>query len=157
MKSTLSITSRQLMLRELHDYLMIALGLLFYAIGWTVFLLPNDITTGGVPGIASIVYWATGLNVQYTYFAINGGLLIASLIVLGWKFSVKTIFAVFVMTTILPIIQNATAGLHLLGNQPFMWYGYYCCHYQQIQGYYSGTCHSDDGYDHYFFQLFCPA
>ena len=120
MKSTLSITSRQLMLRELHDYLMIALGMLFYAIGWTVFLLPNDITTGGVPGIASIVYWATGLNVQYTYFAINGGLLIASLIVLGWKFSVKTIFAVLVMTTILPIIQSATAGLHLLGNQPFM-------------------------------------
>lgn len=82
MKPTLSITSRQLMLREMHDYLMIALGMLFYAIGWTVFLLPNDITTGGVPGIASIVYWATGINVQYTYFAINGGLLIASLIVL---------------------------------------------------------------------------
>ena len=119
MKPTLSITSRQLMLREMHDYLMIALGMLFYAIGWTVFLLPNDITTGGVPGIASIVYWATGINVQYTYFAINGGLLIASLIVLGWKFSVKTIFAVIVMTTILPIIQSATSNLHLLQDQPF--------------------------------------
>lgn len=120
MRPSLSVTSRQLMWREMHDYLMIALGMLSYAIGWTVFLLPNDITTGGVPGIASIVYWATGLNVQYTYFAINGGLLIASLIVLGWKFSVKTIFAVMVMTTILPIIQGATAGLHLLANQPFM-------------------------------------
>lgn len=120
MKPTLSITSRQLMLREMHDYLMIALGMFFYAIGWTVFLLPNDITTGGVPGIASIVYWATGINVQYTYFAINGGLLIASLIVLGWKFSVKTIFAVIVMTTILPIIQSATSNLHLLQDQPFM-------------------------------------
>ena len=120
MKPTLSITSRQLMLREMHDYLMIALGMFFYAIGWTVFLLPNDITTGGVPGIASIVYWATGINVQYTYFAINGGLLIASLIVLGWKFSVKTIFAVIVMTTILPIIQGATSNLHLLQDQPFM-------------------------------------
>ena len=108
------------MLREMHDYLMIALGMFFYAIGWTVFLLPNDITTGEVPGIASIVYWATGINVQYTYFAINGGLLIASLIVLGWKFSVKTIFAVLVMTTILPIIQSATSNLHLLQDQPFM-------------------------------------
>lgn len=120
MKPTLSVTSRQLMWREMHDYLMIALGMLFYAIGWTVFLLPNDITTGGVPGIASIVFWATGINVQYTYFAINGGLLIASLVVLGWKFSVKTIFAVLVMTTILPIIQGATSGLHLLHDQPFM-------------------------------------
>lgn len=120
MKPTLSVSSRQLMWREMHDYLMIALGMLSYAIGWTVFLLSNDITTGGVPGIASIVYWATGLNVQYTYFAINGGLLVASLIILGWRFSVKTIFAVFVMTTILPIIQGATAGLHLLYDQPFM-------------------------------------
>lgn len=120
MKPTLSITSRQLMLREMHDYLMIALGMTLYAIGWTVFLLPNDITTGGVPGIASIVFWATGINVQYTYFAINGALLIASLIVLGWKFSVKTIFAVMVMTFILPIIQGATSDLHLLNDQPFM-------------------------------------
>lgn len=120
MKPSLSVSSRQLMWREMHDYLMIALGMCLYAIGWTVFLLPNDITTGGVPGIASIVYWATGINVQYTYFAINGGLLIASLVVLGWRFSVKTIFAVIVMTTILPIIQTATAGLHLLQAQPFM-------------------------------------
>ena len=38
---------------------MIALGMIMYGIGWTVFLLPNDITTGGVPGIASLVYFAT--------------------------------------------------------------------------------------------------
>lgn len=120
MKPTLSISSRQLLLREMHDYLMIALGMLSYAAGWTIFLLPNDITTGGVPGIASIVYWATGLNVQYTYFAINGALLVASLLVLGWKFSVKTIFAVLVMTLVLPVIQGAAAGLHLLHDQPFM-------------------------------------
>ena len=62
MKSTLSISSlsRQVLLRETRDYLMIALGMILYGIGWTVFLLPNDITTGGVPGIASIVFWATG-------------------------------------------------------------------------------------------------
>ena len=53
MKSTLSISSlsRQVLLRETRDYLMIALGMILYGIGWTVFLLPNDITTGGVPGI----------------------------------------------------------------------------------------------------------
>ena len=51
MKSTLSISSlsRQVLLRETRDYLMIALGMILYGIGWTVFLLPNDITTGGVP------------------------------------------------------------------------------------------------------------
>ena len=120
MESVFITTRKQRIIREMRDYMMIALGMLMYSIGWTVFLLPNDITTGGVPGIASIVYWATGVNVQYTYFAINGALLVASLIILGWKFSVKTVFAVFTMTTILPIIQGATAGLHLLHDQPIM-------------------------------------
>ena len=71
MKPTLLVTSRQVMFREMKDYLMIALGMILYGIGWTVFLLPNDITTGGVPGIASIVFWATGFPVQYTYFLIK--------------------------------------------------------------------------------------
>lgn len=52
--------------------------MILYGIGWTLFLLPNDITTGGVPGIASIVYFATGFPVQYTYFAINAVLLMVS-------------------------------------------------------------------------------
>ncbi len=54
------------------------MGMILYGIGWTLFLLPNDITTGGVPGIASIVYFATGFPVQYTYFAINAVLLMVS-------------------------------------------------------------------------------
>ena len=118
MKSTLSISSlsRQVLLRETRDYLMIALGMILYGIGWTVFLLPNDITTGGVPGIASIVFWATGFPVQYTYFLINAVLLMLALKILG----IKTIFAVFTLTFFLSLIQELTAGMHLLQDQPFM-------------------------------------
>lgn len=98
MKATETSPLRQNMLREMKDYLMIALGMIMYGIGWTVFLLPNDITTGGVPGIASIVYFATGFPVQYTYFGINVLLLLLAIRILGWKFSIKTIFAVFTLT-----------------------------------------------------------
>ena len=110
MDSVFITTRKQRVIRELRDYMLIALGMLMYAIGWTVFLLPNDLPSGAVPGIASIVYWATGLPVQYTYLGINGVLLILSLVILGWKFSVKTIYAVFVLTSILPIIQDLTGG-----------------------------------------------
>ena len=71
MKTAIPKPSKQSIIREARDYVMIAIGMILYGIGWTVFLLPNDITTGGVPGIASIVYWATGFPVQYTYFSIN--------------------------------------------------------------------------------------
>ena len=99
---------------------MIALGLILYGIGWTVFLLPNDITTGGVPGIASIVYFATGFPVQYPYFSINLILLLLSIRILGWKFSIKTVFAVFTLTFFLSIIQRLASGVVLLHDQPFM-------------------------------------
>ena len=68
MKQTLSIKSNLFMVRELRDYLGIALGMILYGIGWTVFLLPNDLPSGAVPGIASIVYWGTGLPVQIHLF-----------------------------------------------------------------------------------------
>ena len=94
--------------------------MIFYGIGWTVFLLPNDITSGGVPGISSIVYWATGIPVQYTYFVINAVLLALALRILGFKFCIKTIFAVFTLTFFLSIIQKLAEGTHLLADQPFM-------------------------------------
>lgn len=120
MKPSLLITSKQVMFREMRDFMMIALGMILYGIGWTVFLLPNDITTGGVPGIASIIYFGTGFPVEYSYFAINFVLLLFSLKILGLKFSLKTIFAVFTLTFFLSVIQKFTAGLTLLHDQPFM-------------------------------------
>lgn len=106
--------------RSIRDYIMIALGMLFYGIGWTVFLLPNNITTGGVGGVASIVYWGTGISVQFTYFAINATLLVVALRVLGWKFCVKTVYAVIILTLLLGILPELTKDSHLLADQPFM-------------------------------------
>ncbi|WP_308777379.1 YitT family protein [uncultured Bacteroides sp.] len=105
--------------RETKDYVMIALGMLTYGIGWTVFLLPNDIPSGAVPGIASIIYWATGFPVQYTYLIINFLLLLLALKILGLRFCLKTIWAVAVLTLLLAVIQEVVKG-SLIHDQPFM-------------------------------------
>ena len=57
-----NLTNKQVLFREAKDYVMIALGMILYGIGWTIFLLPNDITTGGVPGIASIVFFCNQIT-----------------------------------------------------------------------------------------------
>ena len=75
--------SKATFLTELRDYVMIFIAMMSYCIGWTIFLLPNDITTGGVPGISSIIFWGAGIPVQWTYFAINAFLLMAALRILG--------------------------------------------------------------------------
>ena len=46
--------------KSVQDYVMIAIGMISYAIGWNVFLLPTNVTASGLPGISSIIYWATG-------------------------------------------------------------------------------------------------
>lgn len=109
----------QQLLREAKDYLLIALGMIMYAIGWTVFLLPNNLPSGAVPGIASVVYWATGFPVQYTYLIINFSLLAIALKILGLKFCIKTIFAVAILTFATPIFQHFVTG-SLISDQPFM-------------------------------------
>lgn len=107
-------------INELRDYLMITIAMVSYCIGWNVFLLPNNITTGGVPGISSVVYWGTGIPVQVTYFVINAFLLVAALRILGWKFCVKTIYAVVVLTSLTALARHNLADTHLLSDQPFM-------------------------------------
>lgn len=119
MNPALPATRKQKIFREVRDYLMIALGLILYGIGWTGFLLPSGIPSTAVPGIASIIYWGTGFPVQYSYLIINFLLLLLALKILGLKFCLKTIFAVVTLTAILSVIQEVVTG-PLIHNQPFM-------------------------------------
>ncbi len=91
--------------RESKDYLAITFGLVCYAIGWVAFLLPYQITTGGVSGIAAIIYYATGVEMQYSYFIINAVFLGFALKILGPKFSLKTVYAIFMLTFLLWFFQ----------------------------------------------------
>lgn len=114
-------TSGKSIYRTVRDYVIIAIAMIMGMIGLNLFLVPNEITMGGTMGIAEIVYWGTGIQTQYTYFAINAALLIAALKVLGWRFCVKTVYAVVVFTVASSVFQwLGFANVHLLADQKFM-------------------------------------
>lgn len=98
--------TRQEFLYEVKDYVNITLGLLLYTFGFTLFLLPYQIVTGGISGIGAIVFYSTGFPVQYTFFIINAVLIVLALKILGWKFLTKTIYATFMLTLFLQIFQD---------------------------------------------------
>ena len=92
--------------REVKDYGFITLGLVLFAFGWTVFLLPYQIVTGGVTGVAAIIYYATGVEIEISYFIINALLLVVGLRSLGFKFLMKTIYAIFMISFLLWLFQE---------------------------------------------------
>lgn len=111
--------------QESRDYFLITIGLVCYAVGVTLFMLPYEITTGGVAGVALIIYYATGLEVQVSYLAINVTLLVFAVKILGWKFCFRTIYGVAMLTVLLWGLQrlaedNAGQLPLLVGDQRFM-------------------------------------
>lgn len=81
------------------EYGAITLGLLAYSLGWTIFLLPNNLVGGGVSGFSAILYYATNIPMGYTYLVINVILLLIAVKILGTGFGGKTIYAI-VMTSV---------------------------------------------------------
>lgn len=112
--------SKKVLYRETLDYIMIAIGCISYSIGWTIFLLPNDISTGGVAGLSSIVFWAFNIKVSYTYFSLNALLLVVALKTLGWRFCVKTIYGVIVMTISVGLLREYVPDPTIMKGEPFM-------------------------------------
>jgi len=92
-------------IHNVRTYFMIAFGLLVLSVAWTAFLLPHQISGSGVTGIGAIVFYATGIPMGYTYFAINVLLMIIALKSLGTSFCIKTIYGVVLSAVMLTILQ----------------------------------------------------
>lgn len=88
---------------DVHDYVFITLGLLLYSIGLVCFILPYDLVTGGLAGAGTVVYYATGFPVENTILIVNVILLAIAVKVLGWRFCVKTIYAVFMLSFLIRV------------------------------------------------------
>lgn len=88
------------------EYALVTLGVVSYAIGWTIFLLPNNLIGGGVSGFASILYYATGIQMGITYLVLNVILLLIGTKILGTGFGGKTIYAIIMTAAMLSIMPK---------------------------------------------------
>jgi len=105
---------------EIREYVFIAFGLLLYAGAWKAFLLPHQITGGGVTGIGAIIYYATGTPISVSYFAMNFVLLLIAVRSIGWKFSLRTIYGVAIITLFFAVLPQAVPGTFVGREDNFM-------------------------------------
>lgn len=90
---------------NVRTYVVIAFGLLILSIAWTAFLIPHQISGSGVTGLGAIIYYATGIPMGYTYFAINVLLMVVALKILGAGFGIKTIYGIVLSAVMLTVLQ----------------------------------------------------
>ncbi len=107
------------LLRFARDYFFIVSGLALYAFGFSAFILPNNIVTGGVVGIASLTHFAFGWNVAVVNYGINALLLLIAFRTVGKQFVLRTIFGATACSVLLyffvPLFPKP-----IVDSQPFM-------------------------------------
>ncbi|MGG3467886.1 YitT family protein [Neobacillus pocheonensis] len=102
-----SITDTYPKTRAAIDYVFVIIGSAIIAMAFNVFLLPNQIASGGVSGISTILKTVVDWEPAYVQWAFNIPLFIAGVILLGKQFGVKTL----VGTIFLPMVVFATKNL----------------------------------------------
>ena len=86
-------------LPSIRDYSLVAMGTLVQAIGLRIFLIPANLASGGVSGIAQLVNYFTGWPIGLMVFIGN-----LPLFVIGWRFlggrrfALRTAFAIVALS-----------------------------------------------------------
>src|SRR5690554_1263734 len=88
------------------DYAIITFGLLLFTMGWMVFLLPAEITGGGISGVGAVLYYATKIPVSATYLSVNVLLVLIAIRILGASFGIKTIYSILMLSAFFAIFQG---------------------------------------------------
>jgi len=88
------------------DIFYILAGSAFVAIAFNLFLLPNDIASGGVSGISTITYELFRIEPAYVQWGLNIPLFMAGVLLLGKKFGAKTLLGTLFLPFVVFITRN---------------------------------------------------
>ncbi len=85
------------------DLQAIFTGALAVAVG-VLFLKTAGLLTGGTTGLAILLHYSTGINFGLTLFCVNLPFYILAVKRMGWRFTLKTLFAVFLVSSMTELI-----------------------------------------------------
>ncbi|MBE9467235.1 MAG: YitT family protein [Bacteroidetes bacterium] len=105
-KITLDKTSKKNIYKIVRSYFLITIGLLMCSIGWTAFILPAQITGGGMTGVSALIFYSTKIPVGLSFLLMNVILVLIAIKILGTGFGIKTVYSVIVLSFFFSIFQH---------------------------------------------------
>ena len=97
---------RGLVKKWLKEIIYIIIGCLIMAIGTSLFLLPNKLSTGGFSGIATITYYLFEWPLGTTILVLNIPLFIMAFIRVGRETTIKGIIGTVTLSTFIDMLDN---------------------------------------------------
>ena len=89
-----------------YDYLLLTVGTIIYCMGWTSFLMPNGLASGGLTGLCTIIQYGTGIPIGWTFPALNVVLLLIGMLALGKGFGFKTIYVIALSSVLFEVLPR---------------------------------------------------
>ena len=91
------------------DFIYIIIGCFIMAMGTSLFLLPNQLSSGGFAGISTIVYYLFKLPLGITMFFLNIPLLIWAFFKISKELFIKSIIGTIVLTIFIDLLDTFPA------------------------------------------------
>ena len=100
----------QVIKRKLYEYTNITLGSFLTAVGVAYFVNPAKIASGGVSGIATMVYHTVGWNPGYVIFALSLPLFLMGMKVFGKAYGFKSLLGTILLSVFTSVLVEVSGG-----------------------------------------------
>jgi len=98
------------MRQKILDYLNITLGSFLVAVGVAYFVNPAKIASGGVSGIATMVYHTLGWNPGYVIFALSIPLFFVGMKIFGKVYGFKSLLGTILLSAFTSVLVDISGG-----------------------------------------------
>ena len=105
------ISSRSILV-GIKEYILMTFGMFCYAFGWQMCVLPAGGMGGGAAGLATLINAILPTTLSEGFFSIgnlifiiNCILLILGVMIVGWKFGIKTLYCILMMSVMFNVVD----------------------------------------------------
>ena len=94
------------------EYVLITIGCIVMAVGVSLFLLPNELSTGGFSGIATILYYLFKFPLGSTMLILNIPLLLIAYFKIGKQLFFRSIYGTIIFSVLVDFFDKMEPLTH---------------------------------------------